>query len=150
VELALWQLPLLLNGDTLSITLTPLTEPDVTSSSHRLTWLASDTDANPVGSAQLRLFTKPGHAHLAELELTVHPAERRKGVGSQLLDAAVRVARDREVRTVITDATVVPDHGGLLTDTADNNQPMRRINDTLGYRPTHQTHRYQLDLRIHG
>ncbi|MDX6240373.1 MAG: hypothetical protein QOG10_5193 [Kribbellaceae bacterium] len=297
----------------MSITLTPLTEPDVTSSSHRLTWLASDTDANPVGSAQLRLFTKPGHAHLAELELTVHPAERRKGVGSQLLDAAVRVARDREVRTVITDATVgsagdrflpdrgfqvaltlmfarlplaevddavlaaitrtapsgyrldswpgvVPDHlaqtfadsrramddmpmgdtdygpevwdvdrvrsvaqvverrgdllttvaaveestgtvagftelvvpaagtgdaqhygtgvlpghrghglarwikaesirqardrhpelGGLLTDTADNNQPMRRINDTLGYRPTHQTHRYQLDLRIHG
>jgi GNAT superfamily N-acetyltransferase len=297
----------------LSITLTQLTDPDHKSSSHRLAWLASDTDANPVGSAYLRLFTTPGQAHLAELELTVHPTERRKGVGSRLLDAAVGAARDREVRTVVTDAAVgsagdqflpdrgfqvaltlmfarlplaevddavlaaitrtappgyrldswpgvVPDHlaqtfadwrramddmpmgdtdygpevwdvdrvrsvaevverrgdlltpvavveessgkivgftelvvpgdgrgdaqhygtgvlpehrghglarwikaesirqardrhpelGGLLADTADSNQPMRRINDALGYRPTHQTRRYQLDLRTGG
>jgi GNAT superfamily N-acetyltransferase len=297
----------------LSITLTQLTDLDHKPSSHRLAWLASDTEASPVGSAYLRLFTKPGQAHLAELELAVHPAERRKGIGSQLLDAAVGVARDRGVRTVITDATagsagdhflpdrgfevaltlmfarlplaevddallaaitrtappgyrleswpgMVPDHlaqtfadsrramddmpmggtdygpeewdvdrvrsaaevverrgdllttvaavdessgtiagftelvvhgdgtgdaqhygtgvllehrghglarwikaesirqardrhpelGGLLTDTADNNQPMRRINDALGYRPTHQTHRYQMDLRTGG
>lgn len=34
----------------------------------------------------------------------------------------------------------------LLTDTAAENAPMRRVNDVLGYRPTHTSIEYQLDL----
>jgi GNAT superfamily N-acetyltransferase len=88
----------------LSTRITPLTDPDRTSSSRRLAWLASDTDGVPVGSAFLRLFTKAGQDHLAELELNVHPAERRNRVGSQLLDAAVAAARADGRRCVITQA----------------------------------------------
>ncbi|MCG6499762.1 GNAT family N-acetyltransferase, partial [Kitasatospora sp. A2-31] len=36
-----------------------------------------------------------------------------------------------------------PDLGDLLTDTADSNAHMRRVNDGLGYTPTHTTHQYQ-------
>ncbi|BAU87305.1 N-acetyltransferase GCN5 [Streptomyces laurentii] len=39
-----------------------------------------------------------------------------------------------------------PDLGDLLTDTADSNAHMRRVNDGLGCTPTHTTHQYQLDL----
>src|SRR5882757_1119968 len=92
------------DGDTLSTRITPLTDPDRTSSSRRLAWLASDTDGVPVGSAFLRLFTKAGQDHLAELELNVHPAERRNRVGSRLLDAAVAAARADGRRCVITQA----------------------------------------------
>jgi hypothetical protein len=31
----------------------------------------------------MRLFTAPGQRHLAELEVDVHSAERRTGVGSR-------------------------------------------------------------------
>ncbi|WP_420876954.1 GNAT family N-acetyltransferase [Streptomyces ossamyceticus] len=34
----------------------------------------------------------------------------------------------------------------LLTDTAEDNASMRRVNDRLGYRPTHRAVEYQLDL----
>ncbi|MEU6805446.1 GNAT family N-acetyltransferase, partial [Streptomyces neyagawaensis] len=73
--------------------ITPLADPAPTLSSRRLAWLASGVDGEPLGSAFLRLFTKEGQTHLAELELTVHPAERRRGVGTALLDAAVGAAR---------------------------------------------------------
>ena len=43
---------------------------------------------------------------MAELELAVHPAERRRGIGTQLLDAVVEAARQHEVQTVLADATV--------------------------------------------
>lgn len=62
----------------MSLRITPLIDPEHGPSSHRLAWLASDTSGVPVGSVFLRLFTKPGQDHLAELELHVHPAERRK------------------------------------------------------------------------
>ncbi|WP_248966084.1 GNAT family N-acetyltransferase [Sphaerisporangium perillae] len=86
------------------IHLTPLTDADRGPYSHRMAWLASDADATPVGSAFLRLFTSPGVRHLAELALNVHPAERRKGTGSVLLEAAVAAARDDGRRCVITQA----------------------------------------------
>jgi GNAT superfamily N-acetyltransferase len=44
-------------------------------------------------------------SHLAELQLNVHPAERRRRVGSQLLDAVVGAARDHDVRSLLADAT---------------------------------------------
>jgi GNAT superfamily N-acetyltransferase len=88
----------------LSVSITALTDPAGDPSSYRLAWLASDTDGNPVGSAFLRLFTRTGQEHLAELDLRVHPAERRNHVGSLLLDAAVAAARQDGRRCVIIQA----------------------------------------------
>jgi GNAT superfamily N-acetyltransferase len=88
----------------LSITITPLTDPDYRPFSRRLVWLASGD--HPVGSAYLRLNSKPTQQHLAELELTVHPADRRQGIGSLLLDAALQGAAENEATTVLADATV--------------------------------------------
>ncbi|MFI9051968.1 GNAT family N-acetyltransferase [Streptomyces sp. NPDC053427] len=96
----------------MSIRITKLTDPDRTASSHRLAWLASGPTGTPVGSAFLRLFTSPGQDHLAELELTVHPAERRNGTGSQLLAAAVATA-GAEGRRCVT-AQVEADSPGDL------------------------------------
>ncbi|WP_369244052.1 N-acetyltransferase family protein [Streptomyces sp. R41] len=84
--------------------ITPLTDPEPTPSSRRLAWLASGTDGAPAGSAFLRLFTKEGQEHLAELELAVHPAERRRGVGGALLEAAVSAARDEGRRSLVAQA----------------------------------------------
>lgn len=88
----------------MSIRITPLTDPDHDSSGHRLVWLASDSAGVPLGSASLRLFTGPGQEHLADLELQVHPAERRRRVGSRLLDAAAAGARDDGRRCLIAQA----------------------------------------------
>jgi GNAT superfamily N-acetyltransferase len=90
----------------LSISITPLTDPDYRPFSRRIAWLASDTDGNPVGSAYLRLYSKAAHAHLGELELAVHPAERRHRIGSELLAVAAEAGREHEVRTILADATV--------------------------------------------
>ena len=90
----------------LSIRLTPLTDPDFRPFSRRIAWLAADGDGNPVGSAFLRLNSRKTNSHLAELELNVHPAERRRGIGSRLLGAVVTAARDHDVRVVLADARV--------------------------------------------
>jgi GNAT superfamily N-acetyltransferase len=88
----------------LSLHLTPLTDPEHGPTGRRLAWLASDVDSLPVGAAFLRLFTDAGQAHLAELTLRVHPVERRKHVGSRLLDAAVAAAGDDGRRSVTAQA----------------------------------------------
>ncbi|GAA3398818.1 GNAT family N-acetyltransferase [Streptomyces roseoviridis] len=73
-------------------------------SSRRLTWLATGRDGAAVGIAGLRLFTDPGQRHLAELELRVHPAHRRRGTGSLLLAAATAACRAEERRRLIAEA----------------------------------------------
>ncbi|MCM2423458.1 GNAT family N-acetyltransferase [Streptomyces sp. RKAG293] len=83
------------------ISITPLTDPDSTPSGYRLAWLAADATGTPVGSAFLRVFTRTGQEHLAELEVRVHPAERRHGTGSLLLEAAVAAARATGRRCVL-------------------------------------------------
>ncbi|MEV2215989.1 GNAT family N-acetyltransferase [Streptomyces sp. NPDC050997] len=88
----------------MSVRITALIDPDGGPSSRRLAWLASDTDGIPVGSAFLRLFTEVGQDHLAELDLRVHPAERRNHTGSRLLEAAVAAARQDGRRCVIAQA----------------------------------------------
>ncbi|MFI0898648.1 GNAT family N-acetyltransferase [Streptomyces sp. NPDC020983] len=88
----------------MSSRITPLTDPAHTANSRRLAWLASDADSVPTGTAFLRLFNSPGQQHLAELTVQVHPAERRRHVGSRLLDAAVAAARDDGRRCVIAQA----------------------------------------------
>lgn len=75
------------------IHITALTDPEETSAARRLAWLAADADGSPVGHAFLRLFTREGQRHLGELDVRVHPAERRGRVGTRLLDAAVAAAR---------------------------------------------------------
>ncbi len=84
------------------VRITALIDPDVSPSSRRLVWLASGTDGIPVGSAFLRLFTRTGQRHLAELQLHVHPEERCRGTGCCLLDEAVAAAHDHNRRHIIT------------------------------------------------
>ncbi len=84
--------------------LTALTDPAPGPHGRRLAWLASDAGSVPLGTAFLRLFTDPDRAHLAELDLHVHPAERRGGVGSRLLAAAVAAARDDARRRLVAGA----------------------------------------------
>ncbi|MCT2592917.1 GNAT family N-acetyltransferase [Streptomyces sp. N2-109] len=91
----------------MSLRLTPLTDPAITSAGHRLVWLATDegrAGGAPLGTAGLRLFTRSGQDHLAELTLTVHPAERHRGVGSRLLAAAVAAAREHGRRSLVAEA----------------------------------------------
>ncbi|MEV0147920.1 MULTISPECIES: GNAT family N-acetyltransferase [unclassified Nonomuraea] len=85
----------------MSVRVTSLIDPQLSPSSRRLAWLAARSTGVPVGSAFLRLFTRAGQDHLAELDLHVHPAERRTGVGSLLLTAALAAARDEGRRSVI-------------------------------------------------
>ncbi|WP_328999902.1 GNAT family N-acetyltransferase [Kribbella sp. NBC_00709] len=98
----------------MSIRLIPLTDPDHRPFSRRIAWLAAEADGTPVGSAFLRLDSRDNYSQLAEFELTVHPAERRRGIGSQLLDAVVTGARDHEVRTLLTDVGVESDGDKFL------------------------------------
>ncbi|MFE2044408.1 GNAT family N-acetyltransferase [Streptomyces sp. NPDC059477] len=88
----------------MSLRITPLTDPTHGPHSRRLAWLACDADSVPVGTAFLRLFTDPGQAHLAELTLHVHPVERRRRVGSRLLDTVLTAARDNGRRRVAAEA----------------------------------------------
>ncbi|WP_406447595.1 GNAT family N-acetyltransferase [Streptomyces sp. NBC_00876] len=83
------------------IHITALTDPDRGENDYRLAWLASDDTGVPVGSAFLRVFTRAGQDHLAELELHVHPAERRNGAGSRLLEAVAAAAREHGRRSVV-------------------------------------------------
>lgn len=46
--------------------------------------------------------------------------------------------------------TQYPDLSGLLTDMADTNLAMQRINTTIGYLTTHRVHRYALQLEQPG
>ncbi|MFJ9542515.1 GNAT family N-acetyltransferase [Streptomyces sp. NPDC101225] len=87
----------------MSLRITELTDPAEGAHSRRLAWLASDADSIPVGTAFLRLFSDPGQEHLAELTLHVHPAQRRNGVGSRLLDAAAATARSDARRCVLAE-----------------------------------------------
>ncbi|MEV5238444.1 GNAT family N-acetyltransferase [Streptomyces cinnamoneus] len=98
----------------MSMRLTALTAPEETSAGRRLAWLASDPDGSPVGHAFLRLFTKEGQRHLAELDIQVHPAERRRRAGSLLLDAAVAAARQDGRRSVIAQAETGSPGAGFL------------------------------------
>jgi GNAT superfamily N-acetyltransferase len=84
--------------------ITSLTDPEAGASSRRLAWLASGAEGVPLGSAFLRLFTREGQEHLAEVEIAVHGLERRKGVGTRLLEAALAAARAERRRSVLAQA----------------------------------------------
>lgn len=84
--------------------ITALTDPEPGASSRRLAWLAAGSDGAPLGSAFLRLFTREGQEHLAELEISVHHTERRQGVATRLLEAAVAAARSDGRRSLVAQA----------------------------------------------
>jgi len=88
----------------MTLRLTALTDPDPGPSARRAAWLATSGQGTPLGSAFLRLFSGAGQAHVAELDIEVHPAERRRGVGSRLLAAAVDAARADGRRRVLGQA----------------------------------------------
>lgn len=98
----------------MSVRITALTDPEQSPAARRLVWLASGPDGHPLGSASLRLFTKDGQRHLAELDVQVHPADRRRGVGSRLLDAAVDAARGDGRRAVVSQAEADSPGAGFL------------------------------------
>ncbi|MFF0294786.1 GNAT family N-acetyltransferase [Kitasatospora sp. NPDC004614] len=84
--------------------LTALTDSVPPPLTRRLTWLASAPDGTPLGTAVLGLFISPAQAHLCSLTLNVHPAERRRGVGSALLSAAAAAAREDGRRAMLVQA----------------------------------------------
>jgi ribosomal protein S18 acetylase RimI-like enzyme len=65
----------------------------------------------------------------------VLPEHRGRGLARWMKLAAIRHTREHH-----------PEVTGLLTDTADSNVAMRGLNDALGYRPTHRSVLFQLDL----
>ncbi|WP_424216680.1 GNAT family N-acetyltransferase (plasmid) [Streptomyces sp. BI20] len=65
----------------------------------------------------------------------VLPEHRGRGVARRLKAEAI-------VRTIAE----FPEVSGLLTDTAEENTAMRRVNAALGYAPTHTTLRLELPL----
>ncbi|WP_329015758.1 GNAT family N-acetyltransferase [Streptomyces sp. NBC_00690] len=88
----------------MSFRITPLIDPSPPAASRRLVFLALDASGFPVGSAALRLFTSAGQKHLAELDIHVHPVDRRLGIGSQLLEATVARAKEEHRRSVVAQA----------------------------------------------
>ncbi|MFB7677318.1 GNAT family N-acetyltransferase [Kitasatospora purpeofusca] len=116
----------------MSIRITALTDPDHGTHSRRLVWLAADGEGNPVGTASLRLFTDPGQAHLAELAVRVHPAERRRGVGVRLVDAAVEAAGADGRRAVVA--------------AVDSGAPGEEFLSAQGFRKALTLHHARLDL----
>lgn len=81
--------------------ITPLTDPNRGASSYRLAWLAAGADGRPLGTAFLRV---PAVGDSGEVELHVHPAERRKGVGTRLLETVTAAAGELGLGGVLTDA----------------------------------------------
>jgi hypothetical protein len=118
----------------------PIRFTSLTSDDGRLAWPASDTsDASggaPSGAALLRLLDRPGQLHSAELELTVHPADRHHGTGT------TAPAPGSWTRPSPPPRPVRPPHRHRRQQ-----PPMRRVNDALGYVPTHSATTHRLDLR---
>jgi GNAT superfamily N-acetyltransferase len=88
-----------------------------TSSAARLVlWLVRGATGEPVATASLRLFHDPGRSHLAEADLTVHPAHRRLGTGSRLLSTVTQAAADAGCRSLAAEVmAAAPGEGFLAT-----------------------------------
>ncbi|MCH0540905.1 GNAT family N-acetyltransferase [Streptomyces sp. MUM 203J] len=87
-----------------ALRLTALIDPVESAHGRRLVWLAEGADGSPAGTASLRLLLGDGQRHLAEAEIRVHPAERRRGVATRLLGALVDAAREDGRRSLVAQA----------------------------------------------
>lgn len=72
--------------------------------SHHLLWTATEGNGT-VGVARLRLFDGSGRAHLGQFSIDVHPAHRRRGIGSRLLDHVSAAARAEGRRCIVVEAS---------------------------------------------
>ncbi|MBM2620053.1 GNAT family N-acetyltransferase [Actinoplanes sp. LDG1-06] len=77
--------------------LTPLIDP---SRRERFAWLAAGDDGRPLGTAFLWL---PAAGRTADVQIHVHPAEQRNGVGTRLLDALTASAVDHGMNALLTE-----------------------------------------------
>jgi len=89
-------------------------------------WLAQATDGHPVGAAFLRM---PDGSSEAELGLDVHPADRRRGIGTRLLEAAETAAREAG-RQALVCADVEAGSPGDLFLAARGLRPVLRLTYT--------------------
>jgi GNAT superfamily N-acetyltransferase len=94
----------------------------------------SEDDGSIAGFSEL-VVPGSGTGDAQHYGTAVLAAHRGHGLGQWMKASAILHARRH-----------YPALSGLLTDTADSNAPMRRINEALGYVPTHTTYEYQLDL----
>lgn len=94
----------------------------------------AETDGSIAGYTELAV-PGDGTGDAQHYGTAVLPEHRGHGLSRWMKAESIRQARERH-----------PLLDGLLTDTADDNPRIRRVNDTLGYRPTHITYEYQLDL----
>ncbi len=79
-------------------------------------WLVRGSGEEPVATAALRLFTDPGRSHVAEVDMTVHPAHRRMGAGSRLLATVTEAAGTEGCRSMVTQVPAgTPGEGFLAT-----------------------------------
>jgi GNAT superfamily N-acetyltransferase len=72
--------------------------------SRHLLWVAP-SEGRVTGVARLRLFDGSGRAHLGEFAIHVHPDHRRRGIGTRLLKAVARAARDEKRRSLVVEAS---------------------------------------------
>ncbi|MEW1862651.1 MULTISPECIES: GNAT family N-acetyltransferase [unclassified Streptomyces] len=66
-------------------------------------WLVHGANDEGVATAKLRLPAAEGGGRLASVELTVHPAHRRMGMGSRLLATVVAAATEEDCRRLSTE-----------------------------------------------
>jgi GNAT superfamily N-acetyltransferase len=86
------------------------------SRSRLVLWLVRGSGEAAVATATLRLFQDPGRSHLAEIDLTVHPAYRRLGTGSRLLSTVTEAAAGAGCRSVVGQVMAgTPGEGFLAT-----------------------------------
>ncbi len=74
------------------------------SGDRHLLWMATAGDT-VTGVAWLRLFEGYGRAHLGEVTIHVHPAHRRRGIGTRLLRAVAEAARRENRRSLVAEAS---------------------------------------------
>jgi GNAT superfamily N-acetyltransferase len=94
----------------------------------------SEADGMIAGFTELAI-PRNGRGEARQHGTAVLREHRGHGLAGWMKAAAISYVRER-----------YPLLEGLLTDTADNNPWMRRVNDALGYVPTHTTYEYQLHL----
>lgn len=95
---------------------------------------AIDPDESVVGFTEV-VVPGDGEGDGQNYGTGVLPDHRGHGLGLWMKAASILRVRERHPRLA-----------GLLTDVAQENTPMRTIAATLGYRPTHVSREYRLDL----
>ena len=104
---------------------------------HRLVLLAARTGGRVVGTALLGLSLRD-NLHLVDLQISVLPGRRRKGIGSQLYDAA-SARLGAEGRTTIVGEANTP---------ADGDDGAVAFARSLGFESVHTEHHLWLPLPV--